>query len=244
MNQKLSVAAATLLLACTLQADVLGGEFSVGYLNLNPSGDFAYKGNSADVEDTFGWGSSDAIILKGYLEHPLPVLPNLRAAYTTLDFSGSGSVSALKFGDKTFSGNIDTSLDIDIIDATLYYEILDNWINLDLGINAKYIDGSASVRNDTLGKSEADLSLVLPTLYAKARFDVPMSGVSFQVEGDLITYDNSTLYDLDLSARYTFMLGLGLEAGVRLMKLKLDDVDDIDADIDFSGMYASVVWDF
>ncbi len=244
MVKKISTVTAALLLASALHADVLGGEFSVGYLNLNPSGDFAYKGNSADVEDNFGWGSSDSVILKGYFEHPLPVLPNLRVAYTNLDFSGSGIVTGLKFGDKTFSGKIDTALDVDIIDATLYYEILDNWVNLDLGLNAKYIDGTTWVKNSTLGKSEADLSVVLPTLYAKARFDIPMSGFSFQAEGDLITYNNSTLYDVDLGARYTFMLGLGVEAGVRMMKLKLDDVDDINADIDFSGAYISAVWDF
>ncbi len=244
MIKQLSTVTAALLLTSALHADVVGGEFSAGYLNLNPSGDFAYKGNSADVEDTFGWGSSDSVILKGSIEHPLPVLPNLRAAYTNLDFSGSGNVTGLKFGDKTFSGKIDTSLNVDIIDATLYYEILDNWVSLDLGLNAKYIDGTAWVKNDTLGKSEADLSVVLPTLYAKARFDIPMSGFSFQAEGDLITYNNSTLYDLDLGARYTFMLGLGVEAGVRLMKLKLDDVDDIYADIDINGLYLSAVWDF
>ena len=84
----------------------------------------------------------------------------------------------------------------------------------------------------------------MPTLYAKARFDIPMSGFSFQAEGDLISYNSSTLYDLDLGARYTFMMGLGIEAGVRMMKLKLDDVDDIDADIDIGGAYLSAVWDF
>jgi len=233
-----------LLAASLMQADVIGGELSIGYINQSPSGTFAYKGNSADIEKDFGWDTEGSFTLKGYIEHPLPVIPNIRVVYNNLTYSGTGTVTNLKFGDKVYSGTINTDMDLDIIDGTLYYEILDNWVNLDLGLNAKYIDGSAYVQNDFLGKSDADFSVVLPTLYAKARFDVPTTDLSFQAEGDIITYDDNTLYDLYLTARYTFMLGLGVEAGFKMFKLKLDDVDDITADIDFKGLYAAVVWDF
>ena len=232
------------LLAASLHADIVGGEVSMGYLNLKPSGDFAYKGNSADVEDSFGWDGENSVILKGYLEHPVPVLPNIRVVYNSLSYSGKGSVSNLRFGDKTFSGPIATKLDADIVDGTLYYEILDNWISFDLGLNAKYIDATTEVKSDALGNSKADFSVVLPTLYAKARFDIPTTDISFQAEGDIITYSSNTLYDLSLSARYIFFMGLGVEAGMKLIKFKLDDVDDVTADIDFSGIYASLVWDF
>ncbi len=242
MNQK--IALGSILLAAALQADVIGGEASVGYLNLKPSGDFAYKGNSADVKKNFGWGSEGSIFFKGYLEHPVPMLPNVRLAYTKLSFSGTGTVTGLKFGDKLFSGSVASSFDADLLDATLYYEILDNWISLDLGLNAKYIDGFAYVENGLTGRSSTDFTVVLPTLYAKARFDIPMSDISFQAEGDIISYDGNTLYDLSLSARYTFALGLGLEVGVKRMKFKIDDIDDVTADVDFTGGYAAIVWDF
>ncbi|RUM65921.1 MAG: hypothetical protein DSZ05_05200 [Sulfurospirillum sp.] len=241
---KYTLTGALLLTASLLRADVAGGEISLGYLNDKPSGTFAYKGNSADVEKNFGWGSENSFVLKGYIEHPIPVLPNIRAVYSQLSHSGNGTVTNLKFGDKVYSGQIATNVDMDIVDATLYYEILDNWLNLDLGLNAKYINATTYVQNDLLGKSDTDFSVVLPTLYAKARIDIPMSGLSFQAEGDMITYDKNTLYDLYLTTRYTFTLGLGLEAGVKMVKLKLDDVEDITADIDFKGVYAAIVWDF
>ncbi len=224
-------------------ADVIGGEISVGYLNNQPSGTLNYKGDTNDVEETFGWGRENSFIAKAYIEHPLPILPNIRASYTNLSHSGTGTKS-FDFGGKTYSGDISTDFDADIIDATLYYEILDNWINLDIGINAKYIDATASVQSNTSDKSSADISFVLPTLYAKARLDIPMSDFSFQAEGDIITYSGNTLYDLTLSARYTFALGLGMEAGVKMLKFKLDDIDDVTADIDFTALYAAVVWDF
>ena len=241
---KYALTGALLLTSSLLYADVAGGEISLGYLNDKPSGTFAYKGNSADVEKNFGWGSENSFVLKGYIEHPIPVLPNIRAVYSKLSHSGSGTVTNLKFGDKTFNADIATDIDLDIVDATLYYEILDNWLNLDLGLNAKYINGPAYVENDFQGRSDTDFSVVLPTLYAKARVDIPMSDLSFQAEGDMVTYSGNTLYDLYLTARYTFALGLGLEAGVKMVKLKLDDVEDITADIDFKGVYAAVVWDF
>ena len=241
---KFQFLAALLLTSSLLQADFVGGEVSLGYLSTDPSGTFAYKGNSADIEKDFGWGNESSFILKGYLEHPLPVLPNVRLVYNQLSHSGKGTVSGLKFGDKVYSGAIATDLDLDIVDATLYYELLDNWVSIDLGLNAKYINGTASVENDFIGKSDADLDVIIPTLYAKARFDVPTTDVSFQAEGDIISYSGNTLYDLYLSARYTFVMGLGIEAGVKMLKLKLDDVDDITADVDFKGVYASVLWDF
>jgi len=241
---KYKTVGALLLASSFLKADVVGGEISLGYLSDQPSGEFAYKGNSADVEKNFGWDTESSFVLKAYLEHPVPVLPNIRAVYSQLSHSGNGTVTNLKFGDKTYSGNIATNVDLDIVDATLYYEILDNWLNLDLGLNAKYIKGTTYVENDVIGKSDTDFSVVLPTLYTKARVDIPMSDLSFQAEGDMITYSGNTLYDLYLTARYTFVAGLGLEAGVKMVKLKLDDVEDITADVDFKGLYAAVVWDF
>jgi len=242
LNYKLITA--TLLCASLAQADFLGGEISVGYMNEQPSGNFSYQGSQGDVENTFGWKSQNTILAKAYLEHPIPIIPNIRLTYTKLSHSGSGQVTNFTYGGKHYSGTIKTDFDTDIIDGTLYYEILDNWISLDLGLNAKYIDGTASVDNDLIGKSQADLSAVIPTLYAKARFDIPETNFSFQAEGDMISYSGNTLYDLYLSARYTIIAGVGVEAGMKKLKLKLDDIDDITADVDFTGIYLSVVWDF
>jgi len=129
-------------------------------------------------------------------------------------------------------------------DLALYYELLDNWVNLDVGVNVKYVDGSISVKSDR-GRSEAtDFQVPIPMLYAKARFDVPTTDLSFQVEGNYVTYDGNTLYDAEAGIRYTLALGLGLEAGYKTMKLELDNVDNVSMNSEFSGAYAKLVWDF
>ena len=237
------IVALTLLCSTITFADVIGGEISLGYLNNKPSGTFNYKGDTNDVEETFGWKSESSFVAKAYIEHPVIFIPNIRASYTSLSHFGNGTKNFV-FGGVNYSGAISTKFDADIIDATLYYEILDNWLNLDVGINAKYIDASASVKSNNTNKNSADISFVLPTLYLKARLDIPMSDFSFQAEGDIITYSKNRLYDLTLSARYTFALGFGIEAGIKKLKFKIDDIDDVTADIDFTGLYAAAVWDF
>ena len=59
-----------------------------------------------------------------------------------------------------------------------------------------------------------------------------------------MSFARSLLYDAEAGVRYTFALGLGLEAGYKTMKLELDNVDDISMNTNFSGAYGKLVWDF
>ena len=74
---------------------------------------------------------------------------------------------------------------------------------------------------------------------------MPITDLSFQLEANAISYSDITTSDYELSARYTLMMGLGLEAGYKALHLDSDDlVEGFYADIDFSGPYAAVIWDF
>jgi outer membrane protein len=120
---------------------------------------------------------------------------------------------------------------------------LDNWLNLDVGLNIKYLDGSINIKSTTENENN-DFNVPIPMLYTKARLDVPTTDLSFQLEGNYISYDGNTLYDLELGARYTFALGFGVEGGYKAFKLKIDDIDDLSMDADFNGIYGKLVWDF
>ena len=239
---------ALLAMASTFSmADFVGGELNIGYYNHAPSGSAQYKGDVLDLEDTLKWDSEGDIFVKAYFEHPLPIIPNIKVGYSDFGHSGSGKVSKdFNFGGKTFSANsnIDTTFDLKMYDLTLYYEILDNWANLDLGVNIKYIDGSLSIKDDGNLNESTDFQVPVPMVYAKARFDVPTTDLSFQIEGNYISYDGNTFYDAEAGIRYTLAMGLGLEAGYKTMKLELDDIDDLTMTSDFSGAYGKIVWDF
>ncbi len=233
-------------------SDVIGGEINLGYYNHIPNGSAQYKGDVLKLEDGLKFENEGDIFIKAYIEHPLPIIPNIKIGYTNFKHSGAGTVSdGFTFGDKIFSPNVDikTNLDLEMYDLTLYYELLDNWLNFDVGVNLKYIDGVLNVKGTNLVTKQlidesTDFQVPIPMLYGKVRLDVPATDLSFQVEGNYVTYDGHTLYDAEAGVRYTFVLGLGLEAGYKTIKLKLNDIDGLSMDADFSGAYGKLVWDF
>jgi outer membrane protein len=225
-------------------ADFIGGELNLGYYNHSPSGIATYKDDTANIEDDLKWKESGDIFIKAYLEHPVPIIPNIKLGYTGFSHEGEGSVKAFYWGDiVSFNGDIDSKLALDIYDVTLYYEIFDNWINFDVGLNIKYIDGTIDVKTLTDDEHKS-FQAPIPMLYAKGRVDLPATDISFQVEGNYISYDSNTLYDVEVGARYTFALGFGVEAGYKSFKMKIDDIDNLTMDADFDGVYGKVVWDF
>ena len=235
----------TLLTLSQLHADMIGGEVSLGFFNHDPSGNASYRSSDASLEDTFGFTEEQDIFLKAYLEHPFPLLPNVKLGYTTLSHDGSNSVDGFSWGDITdYVGEIDSSLSLDMTDVTLYYEVLDNWIEVDAGLTLRYLSGDMGVSTN-IGSDSADFSIWAPLLYGKARFNVPVTDLSFQLEANAISYWDMTAYDYELSARYTLVMGIGLEAGYKSFHIDSDDlVDGFHADMDFSGPYAAAIWDF
>lgn len=228
-----------------LHADTIGGEASLGFFNHDPSGSASYLGSSENLNDSFGFSEHQDIFLKAYLEHPLPVIPNIKLGYTTLSHEGSSSVDNFTWGDiEGYSGSIDNSLSLDMADVTLYYEFLDNWAEVDAGLTLRYISGNIGVTSP-IQSDAVDFSSWIPLLYGKARFNLPATDLSFELEANAISYWDMTAYDYALSARYTVLIGLGLEAGYKSFHLNSDELaNGFNADIDFSGPYAAVTWDF
>ncbi len=262
MKQLYTIGVLGLLSFIPLQADSVGGEISLGFYNHSPSGYASYTdpyvgliGTTADLEDTLHWTSDTDLMLKAYIEHPVPMLPNVKLALTNLSHEGKGSVNGFTWGgiDIPLEGSIENSFEMTKYDLTLYYELLDNWAEIDAGATLGYIDGNIAVTAlagfsilPQLSHTEStNFSTFLPTLYGKARFTIPTTDLSFQFEGDIFSYDETTYYTYEASVRYTFSMGLGIEGGWKALHLDSTDlVDGLTLDMDFSGPYAAIVWDF
>lgn len=227
-------------------ADFIGGEVDLGYYSHSPSGTAQYKGDSADIEKDLHWADEKDMFIRAYFEHPVPIIPNIRLGYSKFSHEGDGAVSKT-FGWDNFSiglnENVYSKIDLDMYDLTLYYEFLDNWISADAGLNIKYLDGTVDLQSTTDSSHNA-IQVPIPMLYLKGKVDIPATDLSFQLEGDYVSYSGNMLYDFELGARYTFFAGLGIEAGYKAMKIKIDDVDDFSMDTDFNGAYGKLVWDF
>ncbi|WP_456382641.1 TIGR04219 family outer membrane beta-barrel protein [Hydrogenimonas sp.] len=239
----------------TLSADTIGGEIAAGGWYHDPGGWIKYPNDipddqsRVDVDDDLNLDSGTDLYLRAKLEHPVPILPNVRVAYVHTETEGDGRIDReFTFGDETFSAGTDihSEAELDSYDATLYYELVDTVVDFDLGLTVRYFDGYVKIsdRSDNAG-DRSDIDFVVPLLYGNFRWPMPfLEGLSIGAEGNWISYDGSTLYDVQTDVRYVLSMGLGVEAGYRYQKIELDDVEDTDADIDIAGAYVGIVWDF
>lgn len=185
------------------------------------------------------------------LEHPLPLIPNIRIQRNKLESSGS----TLLGDDFSFDGSVFTNgtqvqnqTDITSTDYVLYYEVLDNELfSVDLGINGKYLDGSIAVSEAAIADGIAvqhDFSQWVPMLYGAVRVGLPLTGFDVFAQGSFVSYDGSQLYDAQAGIAYALLDNLAvdmtLKLGYRQVDLQLDDVDNVYTDLSFKGLFAGV----
>ena len=200
-----------------------------------------------DLNDDLGLDEEKGDTLWIALEHPVPVLPNIKLERNELKTSGSNVLSRdITYGDETYTASsaVTTDFDLSHNDYVLYYEVLDNWVSLDLGIDVKQFDGK--VRLSSNGQtSEEVLDAPVPMLYLAAKFDLPLSGLSFGAQGSGISAAGVTVKDIRFNVGYEFAFGLGIEAGQRNMTIEIDpDEEDVYGDLEFKGNYVAATFHF
>ena len=218
-------------------ADFLGLYVGGGSWNHDPSGDFSSTqtgSTNVDMQGDLGLSDESESYLWVAFDHPIPLLPNIRLERTSLNHNGTASTQV--FNGATVSGP--STVNLDSTDAILYYRLLDNWVNFDLGLNLRKIDGEFKVGDESVSVSET-----VPMLYAAAQFDLPFTGFSVGADYSLVSYDGSSYDDLRLRALYEMGM-VGFELGLRTTTIELDDVDDINADIEFDGIMMGVFLHF
>jgi len=247
------LAGTTLTLPSVVSADTILGIYGgAGVWDVSIDGSFGVDEipittTELGIEDT----QSNFFYLA--LEHPIPIIPNVRIQHTQLENTGSAVVEReFTWEDISFPAQAltTTKLDLTQTDFTLYYEILDNWVSLDLGLTAKILDGYASIRSEPDGleviEEETDLNGALPMLYGKFRFDLPLTGLYADGQLNYISYDNSTISDVDVKLGWMFesVLDVGAELGYRQFKMELNEFDDANADLSYDGPYLNVAIHF
>lgn len=247
---RLSFGAALSLSGSLVCADTILGVYAgAGVWGAGYSGDI--NDESAISTDELGIDSSSSIFAYVALEHPIPLLPNVRLGLTNLQTDATAISNGFEFQGQVFGSGAQTYTDIDLshIDMTLYYEILDNWVSIDLGLTARVFDGYAQIQAEQEGIDETvDFSGTLPMLYSKARFDLPFSG--WYAEGSLnyIGISDSKISDFDAKIGYQtsalVAFDFGIDLGYRSMSVVLDESDDLNADLTISGPYAALTFHF
>lgn len=222
-------------------ADVVGLSVGGGVWQASPEGDIGRS--DINLESTLNLEEENNQFIFVAIEHPIPILPNIRVQHSEMEWNGDALIAAgtnLNGNAFVSSEQVAVSLDLTHTDATLYYEVLDNVIDLDLGITARSFDGEASLIGAT--QQEAiDLDATGPLLYGRVGVDMPFTGLSAHLLANWINVDEFRLIDWAAEIMYEFdllpALDAGLILGYRSMLVELDDLDELQADASFEGYY-------
>ena len=186
----------------------------------------AAKAYQLELKDNDSNSNTDAetnIEYSAYLEHPVPLLPNVRLAFADFSFDESDELPEI---DSRFT------------DATLYYEILDNIVELDLGLTVRVFDVAVDAVEDL---ENDDVSALL---YAKAQGNLPFVGLSAGAIAQLGGNGDDAVTDAEVFIKYDFLLGVGVAAGYRLIEQKLEVDKNTDLDAELTGAYLSATFSF
>ena len=240
-------------------ADTIFGIYAgVGSWNAEPDGDFGSGDQSATAEE-LGLEDNQNIYAYVAVEHPIPVVPNVRLQYQELLTSGESEIARdFTFGGRTITltGDTQSEFDLSHFDATFYYEILDNWVNLDIGLTVRVFDATADVDGssndnsdvnaDIDGSINKEFSGAIPLGYLRGRIDLPLTGWHVTAVANVLTLDDDSITDFSGSLGYQsngLLLDFGFDLGYRVMTLDITD-DDFDADVEVSGMFGSIMMHF
>ena len=229
-------------------ADTLGLTVGAFAWQQDFSGDIQ-SGDTGDVisiDKTLGYDDDETNgFFYAALEHPIPFIPNVMLARTEIDASAT-ETSSFTFDGIDFNGTIDSSTDLSHTDLTLYYEILDNWVSLDIGLTVRTFDEGFEITGDTnLGTDKSDLEVdeTIPMFYVGTKFELPLSGLYVSAGGNWVSYDDDELLDYKVALGYETDIGLGIEAGFRSFEIDYEDDDEF-ADTTTDGAYAGIFYHF
>lgn len=205
---------------------LLGFGIEADYYSPEAKGDFRYTDNGVTSATHFN-GDNDSQYQVGlYLEHPVPILPNLRADFTPeTSFTGTDSIAGTN------------TVKFSQIDTTLYYELLDNVVDLDIGLTGKYVKGDVS------GTVNQSFNVIIPMVYVAAGVKIPALPVRLDADLKYVGYSGNSVSDMRIKAAWNVFAGLEAVAGYRYESLKLDE-NDIYSTLKIQGPFIGVGYRF
>lgn len=228
----------------SLHADTLSVSIGGGAWNESPSGNFqkTSDGTNVDVKDSLFWDKESQGYFFATVEHFAPLLPNVRLMHTKIDHAGSGT-AAFTFDGKTFGGNnVSNEVSIETTDLIAYYEILDNVVSLDIGLNIRSLNVDYSIVSASQSAADS-FSATFPMLYALVGTS-PWPDLTISGEVSYIAFSGSSMSDITAKIAYTTNFLVGVEAGYRKQNITLDDTSGNDAELTFDGIFAGAYLKF
>lgn len=206
----------------TAHADVIGLKGSVDFWSY--SSDLSHP---HEAQPQSQLGDDHGLSFSAALEHPVPLLPNIKIKHARLQADS----------DESASGTPRNQLDLNYSDFILYYELLDNIINADAGLGLKRLEGD--IRHNYAAAQ--DVSASIPMLYAQAGVKLPFTGLSANAEVSVAGLDDERVTDAQAELKYNFidsaLVDAGAKLGYRILDIQLEQDSSREAKLKFKGPY-------
>lgn len=240
--------AALVAAACTLsaQADFIGLNIGAKVWTPDISGSVNGGGGDISLQNNLGYTDQTSNSLNLSFEHPIPMLPNIKIQNSDLNATSSSTLQEqIEFDNQTYiaSTAVNSTLDLSHNDLVLYYELLDNWVNLDVGVDLKKFDGRVSIQ-DQDKVSSITVDETIPMLYIAARFDLPLSGFYVGANFNQIGVGDSSAEDNSVMLGYESSQGMGIEGGIKTFTIDLQDTKDLNTNLEYDGLYVNGFYHF
>lgn len=242
---RFSLSSIALTVTCQTHADTVFGIYAgAGTWQSEYAGDIGKPATSAN---DLGMSDNNNNFYYIAIEHPVPFFPNVKLQQNNITSKQTSIIeNNLSIGNITYpSGStVATDFDLSYTDAALYYELLDNWLTLDVGVTLRKYSGHLQAESASLS-DKTDIDISVPLAYGHMQFDLPLTGFFAGFEGNYISYDGNDLADYSAKIGYSFdsALDLGVEVGYRALTVNIDD-DDVQSNLDIKGPYAAAIFHF
>lgn len=197
-----------------MQAQATGVEFGYASWMQDNSGSIAGT--------TVSPSSATPGMIWAEVEHPVPMLPNLRYAS-----------SDLSIGDAT------NSLNLGMTDIILYYNLIDTVATVDVGFGMRNMTGSAVVASTPNTIPGAPV----PVVYANLAGKIPGMGLTVGYRYTGLSSGSNSVTSTELYANYEIAYGLQATLGMRDDSASFDVTDGAIA-ANSSGAFIGIMYKF
>lgn len=161
------------------------------------------------------------------VEHFIPFLPNIKLQHTDITSNDDSNVDLYyTYLGRDFPVGTDVETDVDLsYDAlVLYYEVLDNWVNLDIGLAIVDFNSDLIIKQKQAGGfvGKTPIDETVPLLYTRTELQLPFTGLSGGAEISMIRYDGHEIMNISAFLAYKLNWGLSATLGYEYTAINLD----------------------
>jgi outer membrane protein len=232
-----------------------GLEFAGGGWYQKPTGTLSFdKSTNEDdleLEDDLNYDDKWKAFGRLIIDMPL-FFPNIYLMYTPMKWDETGNKNvSFNFGGEEFEADVDfdSELKLNHFDVGLFWGLpfintaTADVLNIDLGLNVRFMDVKAEIEQKDLGLKESESYLLpLPMLYTGVQIK-PLKYFALEFEGRGIGWSSHHYVSLTGRLKVKPFGPVFVAGGYRYDNLKID-YQDIDIDAKFYGPFAEAGLEF